>query len=187
MKQIKSIFICCIIGIILGSITEYALIYNIKWLITITQSFLFWGLVMLISASISKKFYNTVLFPTIIISLMNTVYYLIRLNMSGYTNVGAWKLYSILGLSGSMYIGTTVYCIKQKIKYKKIDNCIPKYCWILMTILAIFLTILYNFGVFHISSIWFGNYIYAPMMYGNIIGFIGGIILGNIQNSKEEK
>lgn len=40
-KIIKKLFISSIIGIILGIITEYALILNIKWLILITQSFIF--------------------------------------------------------------------------------------------------------------------------------------------------
>ena len=50
-KQIiKNITISIIIGIILGSITEIALILNISWLIRITQSFMFWGIVMCICA-----------------------------------------------------------------------------------------------------------------------------------------
>ena len=55
-KQIiKNITISIIIGIILGSITEIALILNISWLIRITQSFMFWGIVMCICAFKSKK------------------------------------------------------------------------------------------------------------------------------------
>lgn len=47
IKQIiKNIIISIIIGIALGSITEFALILNISWLVRITQSFAFWGIVM---------------------------------------------------------------------------------------------------------------------------------------------
>lgn len=40
---IKNIMVAMIIGIVLGSITEFALILNISWLVRITQSFVFWG------------------------------------------------------------------------------------------------------------------------------------------------
>lgn len=54
-KQIiKNITISIIIGIILGSITEIALILNISWLIRITQSFMFWGIVICICATTIK-------------------------------------------------------------------------------------------------------------------------------------
>ena len=53
-KIIKKLLISSIIGIILGIITEYALILNIKWLILITQSFIFWGLIICMMAFLSK-------------------------------------------------------------------------------------------------------------------------------------
>ena len=57
-KQIiKNITISIIIGIILGSITEIALILNISWLIRITQSFMFWGIVIKI-----KLYFKEILF-----------------------------------------------------------------------------------------------------------------------------
>ena len=41
-QLIQNITISIIIGIILGSITEFALILDISWLIKITQSLMFW-------------------------------------------------------------------------------------------------------------------------------------------------
>ena len=54
-RIIKNILISIFIGIVLGSITELALIFNISWLIKITQSFTFWGIVMLICATATMK------------------------------------------------------------------------------------------------------------------------------------
>ena len=60
LKQIiKNIVISVIVGIILGIITEYALILNISWLIKITQSFIFWGLIICVVAFIQKDFIFT--------------------------------------------------------------------------------------------------------------------------------
>lgn len=56
-KIIKKLFISSIIGIILGIITEYALILNIKWLILITQSFIFWGVIICMMAFFLKITY----------------------------------------------------------------------------------------------------------------------------------
>lgn len=53
-QLIQNITISIIIGIILGSITEFALILDISWLIKITQSLMFWGIVMCICVLISK-------------------------------------------------------------------------------------------------------------------------------------
>ena len=59
LKQIiNNIVISVIVGIILGIITEYALILNISWLIKITQSFIFWGLIICI-VDFNKLFYKS--------------------------------------------------------------------------------------------------------------------------------
>ena len=55
-QLIQNITISIIIGIILGSITEFALILDISWLIKITQSLMFWGIVMCICVLISKNY-----------------------------------------------------------------------------------------------------------------------------------
>ena len=63
---------------------------------------------------------------------MNATYYIIRLIKSGYTDIDAWKLYTLTGIAGSMYIGNIislikVYCHKQNITFLK-------YNFIFMTI-----------------------------------------------------
>ena len=124
-KQIiKNITISIIIGVILGSITEIALILNISWLIRITQSFMFWGIVMCICAFISKNYVLSLTNSSLIITLMNATYYIIRLIKSGYTDIDAWKLYTLTGIAGSMYIGNIislikVYCHKQNNTFLK--------------------------------------------------------------------
>ena len=117
--DIKLLIISLIIGIILGAITEYSLILNFENLISITQSFAFWGIIMLILSLCSKEYVTSILAPAITMTSMNATYYLIRLIMSGYTNIGAWELYTLLGIAGSLYIGTLIFCIKDKIINKK--------------------------------------------------------------------
>lgn len=173
-KQIiKNIIISIIIGVLLGVITEYALILNINWLIQITQSFLFWGLIICITAFFSKDFIFSIINPIIVISLMNITYYLIRLFMSGYTNWGGLDLYTITGLAGSIYIGTVIYLIKNKFLYHR-SKCLPQiYYLIMMTIIGIIFTKIGNsFPINH-------NMTYN-MDLGVIVGFILGIILVKI-------
>ena len=132
-KQIiQNITISIIIGIILGSITEFALILGISWLIKITQSFLFWGIVMCICAFMSKNYELSLINSILIITLMNATYYIIRLIKSGYTDIDAWKLYTLTGIAGAMYIGNIIslikaYCHKQ-------NNIFLKHNFIFMTI-----------------------------------------------------
>ena len=109
MKRIlKNIILSMIIGIILGIITEYALILDISWLIKITQSFIFWGIIICISSFVSKDYICSLVNPIVLLSAMNTTYYAIRLIMSGYTNIGGWELFTFVGITGSMYIGTII-------------------------------------------------------------------------------
>ena len=58
MKKIDIKYLCIalIIGIVLGFITEYSLILNFENLIGITQSFTFWGIIMLILSLCSKEY-----------------------------------------------------------------------------------------------------------------------------------
>lgn len=162
--NIKFLIISCIVGIILGAITEYALILNLEYLIKITQSFVFWGIVMLVISLCSKQYITSILTPAIAMTSMSATYYLIRLSMSGYTNVGAWEVYTFLGISASLYIGTVVFCIKDKIINKKIKNYIPKVSLILMTISAIIFTFIHIYGLYN-SVIIFGNYSYLASCY----------------------
>ena len=173
-KQIiKNIIISIIIGVLLGTITEYALILNISWLIQVTQSFLFWGLIICITAFVSKDFSFSIINPIIVISLMNITYYLIRLFMSGYTNFGGLDLYTFTGIAGATYIGTIIYLIKNKFIYHR-SKCFSQILYlIIMTIVGIIFTkIGYSFPINH-------NITYN-MDLGIIIGFILGIILVKI-------
>ena len=163
--NIKFLFIALIIGIVLGAITEYSLILNFEHLMGITQSFTFWGIIMLILSLCSKEYITSILAPAITMTSMNATYYLIRLLMSGYTNIGAWELYTLLGISGSLYIGTFIFCIKDKIINKKIKNYIPKISLILMTLLAIIFTVIDIYGTFYKNILIFGNYSYLPSCY----------------------
>lgn len=149
-KQIiKNIIISIIIGIVLGSITEFALILNISWLIRITQSFTFWGIIMCICAFISKNYALSLINPILVITLMNATYYIIRLIMSGYTNIGAWKLFTLTGIAGSMYIGTIISFIKAC--YHKQNNIFLKHNFIFMTFSGLLFAIYgwYNVSMSH--------------------------------------
>ena len=184
--DIKFLFIALIIGIILGAITEYSLILNLENLIGITQSFTFWGIIMLILSLCSKEYITSILAPAITMTSMSATYYLIRLVMSGYTNIGAWKLYTLLGIAASFYIGTFIYCIKEKITNKKINNYIPKMNLFFMTLFAIIFTLIQTYG-FYNSVLIFGNYSYLSSVIGIIIGMIFGTTLGKRLNKKEQK
>ena len=96
---------------------------------------------------------------------MSATYYLIRLSISGYTNIGAWKLYTLLGITGSLYIGTLIFCIKDKIINKKIKSYIPKINLVLMTFFSIIFTIIHIYGIVYKNILIFGNYSYLPSCY----------------------
>ena len=113
-KIIKKLFISSIIGIILGIITEYALILNIKWLILITQSFIFWGLIICMMAFLSKDYIFSIANPMITITLMNITYYVIRLIKSGHTNTDGLVLFAVMGIAGSIYNRYIYSYIKEK-------------------------------------------------------------------------
>ena len=120
---------------------------------------------MLILSLCSKEYITSILAPAITMTSMNATYYLIRLLMSGYTNIGAWELYTLLGISGSLYIGTFIFCIKDKIINKKIKSYIPKISLIFMTFFAIIFTIIHIYGIIYKNILIFGNYSYLPSCY----------------------
>ena len=163
--DIKLLIISLIIGIILGTITEYSLILNFEHLVDITQSFTFWGIIMIILSLYSKEYITSILAPAITMTSMSATYYLIRLSISGYTNVGAWELYTLLGITGSLYIGTFIFCIKDKIINKKIKSYIPKISLVFMTLFAIIFTIIHIYGIVYKNILIFGNYSYLPSCY----------------------
>lgn len=177
---VKNVIISLIIGLILGSITEFALILDIPWLIKITQSMTFWAICMLISSIISKGYIFSVLTPTLIMTAMNATYYIIRLVKSGYTNLASWEMFTLVGIAGSIYIGTIVYLIKEKIIHHKISNVIPKYNMLLMTICGI---CFYKFGtVYHVT-----NNLFDMIYSGIFIGFVIGTIIGYIRQTKKSQ
>lgn len=170
--NIKFLFIAFIIGIVLGALTECSLILNFEYLIGITQTFTFWGIIMLMLSLCSKEYVTSILAPAITMTSMNATYYLIRLLMSGYTNVGAWKLYTLLGIAGSLYIGTFIFCIKDKIINKKIKSYIPKISLIFMTLFAIIFTIIHTYGIIYKNILIFGNFSYLlPSCYRHNIRY----------------
>lgn len=166
-RIIKNIVISMIIGIILGIVTEYALILNFNWLIRITQSFVFWGLIICISAFISKEYSLSLINPIIVMTLMNGTYYLIRLIMSGYTNISGLEMFTLTGIAGSMYLGTIIFLIKERIYHR--NNIVQKYYFIFMTISGVLFSIL-----------GFYNPIYHNLFYNIDIGIILGFIIGLI-------
>lgn len=184
--NIKFLVIALIIGVVLGAITECSLIFNFEHIIEVTQSFIFWGVIMLILSLCSKQYMTSILSPAITMTSMNATYYLIRFSMSGYTNIDAWKLYTLLGITASIYIGTFIYCIKEKIINKKINNYVPKISLIFMTLFAVICTIIHIYGIYKHVLI-FGNYSYLPSVTGIIIGMILGLILGMYLNKKNGK
>ena len=174
-QTIKNILISMIIGIVLGSITEFALILDISWLVRITQSFVFWGIVMCICAFISKDYALSLINPILVITLMNSTYYIIRLVMSGYTNIGGWELFTLTGIAGSMYIGTIVFLIKEC--YHKQNNISHKYNFIFMTISGILFTI---YGLYNIP-------IRYNLFYNIDIGIIVGFAISTVIKMKKLK
>lgn len=172
-KTIKNIMISIIIGIALGSITEFALILNINWMVKITQSFVFWGIVMCICALISKDYALALINPILVMTLMNSTYYIIRLIMSGYTNIGGWELFALTGIAGSMYIGTIVFFIKEC--YHKQNNISHKYNFIFMTISGILFTI---YG-------WYNIPIRYNLFYNIDIGIMVGFVISTVIKMKK--
>lgn len=174
---IKNIIISIIIGLVLGTITEFALIWNINWLVRMTQSFIFWGIIMCICAAVSKKYALSLINPIIVITIMNSTYYIIRLIKSGYTNIAGWELFTLTGIAGSMYIGTIVFIIKEF--FQKQNNSSHKYNFIFMTIGGILFKI---YGVYNIPIRY--NLFYN-IDIGIIIGFIMSIIITIILRKKK--
>ena len=162
-QLIQNITISIIIGIILGSITEFALILDISWLIKITQSLMFWGIVMCICVLISKNYSLSLINSILVITLMNATYYIIRLIKSGYTDIDAWKLYTLTGIAGSMYIGNIISLIK--VYCHKQNNTFLKYNFIFMTISGLL------FAIYGWYNVWISHNLFYSLDLGIIIGF----------------
>lgn len=179
-KQIiKNMIISIIIGIILGCITEFALILNISWLIRITQSFMFWGFVMCVCAFISKYYVLTLINPSLVITLMNASYYIIRLIRSGYTNIDDWKLFTLTGIAGAMYIGTIISLIKAC--YHKQNNIFIKHNFICMTISGLL------FAIYGWYNVWMSHNLFYSLDLGIIVGFAINIIIKFLYDRTSKK
>ena len=170
----KNIIICTIIGIILGVISEFALIFNIKFIVKITQSYLFWGIIMVIIAIISKKYKNALINSIIFMLIMNSTYYIIRLIKSGYTNIGNWKMFSFVGIGGSLFIVTLIFVIKDILEKRK--NYFRKINLIFMIILGEL------FMKFNISLGLRFNNLMQYISLGIIVAFVFIIIIEKIYN-----
>ena len=173
----RNIIISIIVGIVLGIITEYALIWNISWLIKITQSFIFWGAIICLVSFIQENFVFTIINPIIVLSLMDISYYLIRLLKSGYTNVEGLAVYMFTGIVGSFYLGTAMFLIKNKYILHKSKCYLQLYSLFAMTIMGIIFAITgYGHSINHNLSYNIG--------FGIMIGFILGIIITKVLKNK---
>lgn len=183
-KYVYGFIINVILGIMLGVITEFALIYNIKWLIRITQNEIFWILVAIFVSIFSKGYASTLVNTTTNLIFMTISYYTVRLIKSGYTNIGGIYWYGIQSICVGLYFGTMIYLIKEKIINKKVTNYIPKLNIIFMT-----LSVILGIGIawYCLSkSIFFIQPVYLVGIL-SILGFVIGTILGILQNKKIEK
>lgn len=174
MKKIflQNIIIYTTIGIILGIISEFALIFNLKFVVDITQSLEFWGTVMMLVAIISKEYKYAITDSIILMFTMNSTYYIIRLIKSGYTNIGSWNMYNFICIGGTLFIATLIFVIKDIFVKNK------NYFRILNLIVMIILGIL--FTKFYISlGLRFNNLMqYASL--GIIVAFILTVLLKQI-------
>lgn len=173
-KFLTNIRICIIFGIILGGISEISLIYNLKFIINITQSLEFWGCIMTLTAIISKKYQYSIINSSILMISMNSSYYILRLIKSGYTNNGAWNMYNFICIGGSLLITTFIFVIKDIITKNK------DYFKIFSLITMIILGIL--FIKFYISFGFRFNNLMQYASLGIIVAFILTELLKIIHN-----
>ena len=131
---IVGIVINIFLGILAGVVTEYALIYDTKFLIKITQSELFWVIVAVIVSIFSKNYFSTLINTSLNLICMTDSYYIVRLIKFGYANSGSINWYGVQAICVALYIGTLVFLIKDKIKNKKVKSAIPKLNIVVMTL-----------------------------------------------------
>ena len=77
--MLKKGIISAFIGIILGVITELALIFYWKNIAVITQDFMFWFLVYLVGILFSKNIKESIINNSIIMTFMSISYYIVRI------------------------------------------------------------------------------------------------------------
>ena len=178
-NYIIGILINALVGIILGVITEFALILDIKWLIAITQNEIFWVALAILISIFSKNYLSTLINTSINLLCMTFSYYMVRQIIYGYTNIGGLEWYGLLSICVAFYFGTLVFLIKEKIRNKKIENAIPKLNIIFMT-----LGVPLGWGIWYyfIQDIHFQPIFCSGFCL--IFGVIIGSILGRYINKK---
>lgn len=136
---------------------------------------------MIIIAIVSKKYKYSIINSIILMIIMNSTYYIIRLIKSSYTNWGNWDMYNFVSIGGTLFISTLVFVVKDIIFKKK--NKFRIFNLILMLIFGIVFTI---FGI----NLWFK--FYNLMQYtalGIIIAYALALLINNIYikfNNKKE-
>mgnify|MGYP007070027866 CR=1 FL=1 len=181
-KYIYGFIISAFIGIVLGIITELALIYNINWLIKITQNEFFWVLIVILVSIFSKNYLSTEINSVTSLIFMVISYYIARLIKSGYTNIEGIYWYGIEAICVGLYVGTIVYLIKEKIINKKVNNYIAKYSFILMTIFLIIGIIVDIYCLF--KNIYFMQPVYFVSIL-SVFGYMLGTISGIVKNKSK--
>lgn len=171
-KFLKSTIMYIIIGMLLGTISEFALIFNWKLIIKITQSFLFWGIIMMFVGIISKKYKYAIINSTILMITMNSTYYIIRLIKSGYTNIGNWKMYNFICIGGALFFATLIFIFKDIFTKKK--NYFRVFNLIVMIILGT------TFAKFYISLGFRFHNIMADATWGVMNAFILTFLLEKV-------
>ena len=120
--------------------------------------------------------------PILSLLSMNATYYLIRLGMSGYTNVGAWLYwFNYMAIFAGLYIGSVISYFKEFIKPKNKRNKIPKYNSIFMTIGAVSAELL---SPYLVRLPLFRNQSVYWIMFFMLVGMIIGTIIGYVRNKK---
>ena len=163
-----------IMGIILGTITEFVLIFNLRCIVNITQALEFWGTMMMFVAIISKEYKYAIVNSIILMVTMNSTYYIIRLLKSGYTNTGSWNMYNFICIGGTLFIATLIFDIKDIFTKNK------NYFIILILVVMMIFGIL--FVKFYISlGLRFNNLMqYASL--GIIVAFVLTLLLKEIHS-----
>ena len=180
-KYIYGFIISAFVGIIFGVITELALIYNIKWLIKITQNELFWVLIAILFSIFSKGYLSIEINCITSLIFMVISYYIARLIKSGYTNIGGIYWYGIEAICVGLYVGAFVYLIKEKIINKKVNNYIAKYSFIFMTLFFLFGFVI-NYYFLYKKIIFMQSVYFISIL--STFGYILGTILGVKKNKK---
>ena len=105
MKKILiRILISTFFGIILGVITECALIFNWKTISLITQTIGFWIIVVLLGTLFSKDYKSAMLTNILLLDFMSLSYYFVRFIYSSHINWYSIQWYIVQGTIGAIII-----------------------------------------------------------------------------------